>query len=245
VLNSLDAGASEIVATIDMPGRSFSVRDNGHGMNRAALCTVGEGQSTSRLQTVEQLNAGVRTFGFRGEALAALSAVALVEIVSRPCAPAGAPTLSTILRLGYRESFGAASEARAPGTTVSVRDLFCNRAVARKQLQRASSSRAEASSLLARLTRLAVAHPNVAFRLYDSARAATLLSKGRSASCLSAFRQLLGEDHTLSMYDVRLDAAGYSVRGHLTSPPDGSADFRLSWVDHSMLTMQRQMLQTN
>lgn len=222
VLNSLDAGASEIVATIDMPGRSFSVRDNGHGMNRAALCTVGEGQSTSRLQTVEQLNAGVRTFGFRGEALAALSAVALVEIVSRPCAPAGAPTLSTILRLGHRESFGAASEARAPGTTVSVRDLFCNRAVARKQLQRASSSRAEASSLLARLTRLAVAHPNVAFRLYDSARAATLLSKGRSASCLSAFRQLLGEDHTLSMYDVRLDAAGYSVRGHLTSPPDGS-----------------------
>ena len=129
VLNSLDAGASEIVLTIDVPSRSIAVRDNGHGMDRGALGKVGERQSTSKLQTLDQLDGGLRSFGFRGEALHALSAVALVEMVSRPVAPAGAPTLSVVLYQGRRASLGAATEARAPGTTVSVRDLFCNRAV--------------------------------------------------------------------------------------------------------------------
>jgi len=222
VLNALDAGASEIVVTVDVPSRSIAVRDNGHGMDRAALGRVGERRSTSKLQTVEQLDGGLRSFGFRGEALHALSAVALVEIVSRPAAPAAAPTLSAVLYQGRRASLGPATEARAPGTTVSVRDLFCNRAVARKQLQRAGAVKAEVSNVLARLTRLAIAHPDVAFRLHDTARAATLLSKGRSASPLAAFRQLLSGGQALTLHDARHDEGGYSVRGHLSLSPEGS-----------------------
>ena len=219
VFNSLDAGATEIVATVNVQALSLSVRDNGRGMDRLALSVVGTSAATSKIRSLEELRGGVHTFGFRGEALHALSTVALVEIVSRCVDPPAAPSLVTVLQHGQRTQPGPAAEARAPGTTVSVRNMFSNRAVARKRHQRPSAAGAELSLLVARMTRLAVASPGVAFRLHDASRGVTLVTKGRAASPLAAFRQLLlcgSHEEQPRLAELSFDDGRYSLHGHLS-----------------------------
>lgn len=112
IFNALDAGATEIEVTVDVQARSIQVRDNGHGIRFPDLQLVGDRGATSRADP------DCISFGFRGEALHALAAISLLDIVTR-CAGPREGTSAVVLHLGHRVSTGPAREARSIGTTVS------------------------------------------------------------------------------------------------------------------------------
>ncbi|MFN0150811.1 MAG: DNA mismatch repair endonuclease MutL [bacterium] len=131
VENALDAGATEIVVSIDRGADlRIAVADDGLGMVPDDARLAFERHATSKVGAQSDLDAVV-TLGFRGEALAAIAAVSEAEIVSAP-AHAGA----TRVRMRGGELVATEAAARARGTTVTVSNLFFNTPARRKFLKR-------------------------------------------------------------------------------------------------------------
>ncbi|KAL1500004.1 hypothetical protein AB1Y20_012681 [Prymnesium parvum] len=208
VLNSLEAGATEVSVSVDVPRLSLQVRDNGHGIGAADLARVGaRGASSKR--------------GARGEALHALAAVSLLEVVSHAAAEAGGAH-AAVLQLGRRLSLGPAREARGVGTSVTVRELFANRAVARRALRREGGGEAELAALREAIGRLAVGSPHAAFRLHDGARDATLLRTAACDSALAVLRQVEAKLELPPMAELCYGDDELRLDGHLALPPHGA-----------------------
>lgn len=123
VLNSVEAGATEVHVETDFGAAAFRVTDNGRGLGSADMRLLGSWNATSKAVS-----------GARGEGLAAICATAVVDVTSRA---AGAfETHSCLLRAGQVLQLKLAVEQRSrPGTVVAVRDLFFNRPVTRKAVQ--------------------------------------------------------------------------------------------------------------
>ena len=155
--NSIDAGAKRITVEIKNGGMTFiRVTDDGCGMEREDAETAFLRHATSKLRTAEDL-AGIRTLGFRGEALAATAAVSRIELLTKT---AEAP-LGVSLRLEGGKLLSVEEAGCPAGTTMVVRDLFFNTPARMKFMKRDS---VEASAILGALQRQALAHPEVAFR---------------------------------------------------------------------------------
>ena len=156
--NSLDAGAGQISVEIEGAGlRLIRVADDGAGITAADVPLAFERFSTSKIAHIEDLDS-IRSYGFRGEALASIAAVARVTIVTRT-PDAGAATRA-------RLSGGAVDEIHLhgapPGTMVEVRDLFFTTPARLKFMK----SHAREQSVVADVVqRAAMARPQVAIRL--------------------------------------------------------------------------------
>ena len=168
--NSLDAGASSIAVTLDEGGtRRIQVEDDGAGIARDDLPLALASHATSKIRTLDDLEA-VATMGFRGEALASIAAVARLSIVSRT-ADAGH---------GYAIRADAAGAgppepaARAPGTTVSVADLYFNTPARKKFLRTEATEFGHCDEMF---RRIALAHPDVEFSLRHNGRVSSHLRK--------------------------------------------------------------------
>jgi len=165
VENALDAGAAHVDVEIDGGGVDrIRVRDDGHGIPPEQVADAFERHATSKLRTEHDLFA-VRTLGFRGEALASIAAAADVDLTSRP----GHEEAAAVARLrdGRLERLGSA--AAAPGTTVEARDLFAALPARRRFLR---SARAETRAVTDVIAALALAYPEVAFRVVADGRTA-------------------------------------------------------------------------
>ena len=164
VENALDAGAGHIEIEVDGGGADrIRVRDDGCGIAPEQVADAFERHATSKLRSEHDLFA-VRTLGFRGEALASIAAAADVDLTSRP----GEQDAAAVARLrdGRLERLGSA--AAAPGTTVEARDLFAALPARRRFLR---SARAETRAVADVIAALALAYPEVAFRLVADGRA--------------------------------------------------------------------------
>ena len=133
--NSLDAGASSIRVVVSAPD-AFSVADNGSGIRKADLPLAAVRHATSKLSNVDDLN-HIQSFGFRGEALASLSMVARLKIVSKTAQTAAAYQMSYVDGKPVASNNPTAT-ARTVGTTVSVQDLFYNLPHRKRSCSRAS-----------------------------------------------------------------------------------------------------------
>jgi DNA mismatch repair protein MutL len=159
VENALDAGATSIDIQLEDGGRqSIRVSDDGSGMSRDDALLSLERHATSKIRTAGDL-IGVRSFGFRGEALAAIASVSHLELETAPDDGAG-----TLVRASGGALVGATPIARRRGTTVRVSHLFFN-APARQKFLRGARSEWRAildvlgtMSLSRRDVRLTVAH---------------------------------------------------------------------------------------
>ncbi len=159
VENALDAGAARIDIAIADAGRSLiRVSDDGEGMSAEELPLALERHATSKIDGSNLLD--IRSFGFRGEALPSMAAVARLRIVSRRTGAAEAWAIEA--RAG--EVAPLAPAARGPGTEVRLRDLFFA-APARLKFLRAD--RTERAEIVEIIRRLAIAAPHVAFSLRD------------------------------------------------------------------------------
>ena len=243
VLNALDAQATEVHAVLDVTGFSMTVRDNGTGMSVDELALVGDRHATSKLATVEELQELV-SFGYRGQALHALAAASLLEIVSRRPGTLPSATHATVLRSGQRLHVGPAQEVRAPGTTVSVRELLVSRPVQRKRLQRPGAAHAELEAARLRLVRLAVAHPHVAFRLHDASRSTTVLNTSPTSEPLTCLARLHG-GALPPMTPLLHDDGEYNFEGYVALPPavHRSRELQLVYVNRRPLSRRSELPQ--
>ena len=212
VENALDAGATVVEIEVDGGGiERLRVRDDGHGIPPEQIADAFERHATSKLRTEHDLFA-VTTLGFRGEALAAVIAAADVELVTRP---AEQPAAAVARYKGGRAA-GRGSTAAAPGTSVEVRDLFAALPARRRFLR---GERAEARAVARTVTALALARPDVAFRLTSNGRRVLATPGGTLADAVAA---LHGAELAAALLPVdgRREGEGSSVAvGGLVAEP--------------------------
>jgi DNA mismatch repair protein MutL len=183
VENSLDAGAHSITVEIEQGGTaSLVVADDGCGMSREDALLSLRRHATSKVRDAADLTA-IRTFGFRGEALAAIASVAELRMQTRRCDE----DCGVELCVTGGEVEQTRDCALAPGTRIEVRRLFFNTPARLKFMKTVATEQAAAAEVL---QRLALANRQVAFRFVAGRR--TTLDLPRAASLLERTRQLYG-----------------------------------------------------
>jgi DNA mismatch repair protein MutL len=185
VENSLDAGARSVRVELEKGGKALlRVRDDGAGMSREDAALAVERHATSKLRSLQGLNA-ITTSGFRGEALAAIGGVARLRLLTREAdARAGTEVVVAHGRLQHVMDAG-----HPRGTTVEVSELFGS-VPARKKFLRAEST--ETSHVAETVTLLALARPDVGFTLSSQGR--TLLEAPPVAEPAARLQQLFGRE---------------------------------------------------
>ena len=207
--NSLDAGATSVSVIITDSGRTLvQVTDNGCGMSAddAVLCF--ERHATSKIASAEDLD-NILTFGFRGEALASIAAVAEVTLKTRRAED----------EAGTRVQFSSSalvgrSEVAAPrGTTVEVRNLFYNVPARRKFLK---SDNVEFRHIVEEFVRVALTRPEVAFSLSHNGRDVYVLKGAKSLK----FRimDLLGSSVASDIVDIGAQTTLARISGYVGRP---------------------------
>ena len=155
--NALDAGARHIDVHLERAGKTLlQVRDDGHGIEADALPLALAKHATSKLSRDDLSD--IHSFGFRGEALASIAAVAKVHILSRT---ATSDTAYEIFSDSPQDPRPARGEL---GTTVSVRDLFYATPARLKFLR---GDRAEMSAIYENVRHIALCSPWVSYRVFD------------------------------------------------------------------------------
>lgn len=161
--NALDAGAT--VITVELTGGGLdkiTVTDNGCGMDEIDARLAFQRYATSKIRTAADLEQ-VLTLGFRGEALASIAAVSDVLLKTRP---AGREA-GMMLEVRGGEEIAAAPVALAPGTSVTVRELFYNTPARRKHMKSAATEGGLAADMAGRL---AMARPGVSILFRHNGR---------------------------------------------------------------------------
>jgi DNA mismatch repair protein MutL len=212
VENALDAGASAIEIVTAGGGKSLiRVSDDGSGMGRDDLSLAVDRHCTSKLQDDDLL--AIATLGFRGEALAAIGAVAELEIASRA---AGEPHGWAIRVSGGRKGEPAPS-ARPRGTRVEVKSLFFATPARLKFLR---SDRAEAAAVADTVKRLAIAHPEVRFTLAGTDRGPLELTPAGAgeAGRLERLAQAIGRDFADNAMRIEAEREGVRLWGFAGLP---------------------------
>ncbi|HLP41514.1 MAG TPA: DNA mismatch repair endonuclease MutL, partial [Fibrobacteria bacterium] len=171
VENALDARAGKITVAMEEGGMDLiRVSDNGTGMTREDALVAWLPHTTSKIREAEDLSY-VSTYGFRGEALCSMAAVAEMVIETRH---ASEETGTRVVVSGSRE-VETGEISRNPGTTITVKNLFLHSPVRRKFM---GSGRTESSRILGMLSRVALAHPGTAFKVVDKGREVLSLTEG-------------------------------------------------------------------
>ena len=164
VENSIDADASRVEVAVEAGGTDgIRVSDDGVGMDEQTLRRAVEQHTTSKITDIGDLEGGVGTLGFRGEALHAIGAVSRVTITSCP-REGGTGTELTVEGGDVTDVSPAGCPA---GTTVEVRDLFYNVPARRKYLKQESTEFAHVNTVV---TSYALANPDVAVSLEHDGR---------------------------------------------------------------------------
>lgn len=208
--NALDAGATAINVEVTGGGVGLvRVSDNGCGITRADAPLALERFSTSKIRTLADLEA-ICTLGFRGEALAAIAAVARLTLLTRT---ADELEGTRVIAVGGDASVEPA--ASPAGCSVAVSDLYYNTPARRKFLK---SPLREAELCQQTVVRYALAHPEVAFRLTVDGQERLVAPP---ASPLERLALAVGREAAGDMLPVAWQAADLRVQGLTSSPSLG------------------------
>lgn len=207
--NSLDAGARSVSVIIADSGRTLiQVIDNGCGMSGddAVLCF--ERHATSKIATAEDLDE-IRTFGFRGEALASIAAVAEVTLKTRRSGDeVGTEVVFANSQLVSREEISTPC-----GSSFAVRNIFYNIPARRKFLK---SDNVEFKHIADEFVRVAITRPDVAFSLIHNNRDIYALKPAKSLK----FRilDLLGSNVVGDVVDISSETSVARISGFIGRP---------------------------
>jgi DNA mismatch repair protein MutL len=224
VENSIDAGSTRIDISVEEGGFSkIRISDNGCGMGVEDLRTSLLRHATSKISRIEDLYA-IATLGFRGEALASISAVSRVSIA---CS-------ATQEGLGYEiHSEGGVESPVVPcqhtrGTTITCRDLFFN-VPARKKFMK--STRAEAMAIMRLVEQIVIPFPAIHFTL--TVDGLTVLEAPMADTLAARIAQVAGTEFAGTLLTAEAEAQGVAATIYI-SPPDGARPrprFQLLYVN--------------
>jgi len=203
VENSIDAGATEITIVLRNGGKSLAqVIDNGEGMSRDDLMLAFERYATSKIASVDDLQA-IRTLGFRGEALASIAAVSIVEATSTLAAAETGEQLK--IEGGVFRSI--LPVAPVPGTSILVKNLFYNIPARRKFLK---TKEAEFRQIVDIIRKFALIHPEIRFILHHDGKLVFNLAAETSNERIG---HLFTPDYPANLLAIRQTQGDYTLSG--------------------------------
>src|SRR6266404_3973638 len=221
VENALDAGATRVDIEVEAGGRRLiRVVDDGSGMSADDARLSLKRHATSKIASADDLW-GLRTFGFRGEALPSIAAVSRLTLSTKTAdAPSG-------VRLTVEA--GTETEAREAGipggTQIEVRDLFFNTPARQKFLK---SEATETANISEAVLRLGLAHPGVHLRLRAGGRVALDLPAHRDLA--ERVRAALARRGASVLHEAAGSEGGCTVRAFLAGPEEASTTARSTFL---------------
>ncbi len=212
VENALDARATRVEIAVERGGkRRIRVSDDGIGMSREDALLSLDRHATSKIQAAGDLK-GIRTFGFRGEALPSIAAVSRLSLETRDADD----EVGTRVKVNGGGISSVEDFPRQRGTTVDVRNLFFNAPARSKFLK---STAAETRAVSEAVTSLALANPGVAFTLTSDDR--TLLELPGSSDVGGRVAAIWPGEEAGTLLALSGEEEGVEVRG-LVQRPDAA-----------------------
>ncbi len=209
VENAIDAGSTVITVEIQRGGITYiRVTDNGCGIEKDDVPTAFLRHATSKIKVGSDLDS-ITTLGFRGEALAAISSVSRVEILTRTAEMEE----GTHCVVEGGEQILCEEAGCSKGTTIIVRDIFYNTPARMKFLKKDVS---EANACAAVVERIALSHPEISFKLIRDGK--VTLSTSGDGDLKNCVYSVLGRDFTNALIPVEYELNGVKVSG-LTCKP--------------------------
>lgn len=222
--NSIDAGAKNIILEIKDGGRTLvRVTDDGSGIMRDDVPKALLRHATSKIECGDDIS-GIKTLGFRGEALAAISSVSRLDIITK----SREETLGT--HLTADENGIVMTDTGCPdGTTVIMRDLFYNTPARQKFLKRDGT---EGGSCVAAAEKVALSHPEISFTVISDGQR-KFMTNG-DGNLKQAVYAVLGREFTNKLLEVSYDFEGVRTYGFVTSPDAsrGSRAMQIAFVNN-------------
>lgn len=209
VENALDAGAQNIAVTIREAGQELIlIEDDGHGMTAEELDMAVERHVTSKLNSHDLM--AINAFGFRGEALPSIGAVARLTLTTRTKEASTAATLT----LAHGRKSTAEASAGVKGTRVEVKELFATTPARLKFLK---SKRTETQAIRETLQRLALSHPHVRFDIdLDGSKIAYPPLNDERA--VERWEAMVGHDVVARAAPIELSREGIRITGWAGHP---------------------------
>ncbi|MBE6604274.1 MAG: DNA mismatch repair endonuclease MutL [Ruminococcaceae bacterium] len=207
--NAIDAGATRVTVEIQQGGVTFMrVADNGCGMSSEDLPVAIRRHATSKIKSAADLD-GIATLGFRGEALAAISSVSDLRIITRTADA----EYGTCLTARAGEVVEISEQGAPVGTTVIVENLFGNVPARRKFLKKDVS---EAIAVSTYVEKIALSRPDIAIRLIIDGN--MKLDTAGDGELKSAMYAVFGREFVSRMLPVEGGGEGVAVKGFISRP---------------------------
>ena len=209
VENSIDAGATKITVEIKNGGISYiKITDNGKGIAEDDMELAFERHATSKIRSADDLNT-VMSMGFRGEALASITAIARVEMVSKTASQSN----------GYRivveggKVLEKGETGCADGTSITVTNLFYNTPVRYKFLKKDFT---EAGYIEDVITRIALVHPEISIKLINAGK--TIIQTNGNGDLKTVIYSIYGKDIAEGVIKTDYEYEGIHIYGVIGKP---------------------------
>lgn len=209
VENSIDAGAKNITVEIKNGGTTFMrVADNGCGIYRDDIKKAFLRHATSKVKTANDLDM-ISTLGFRGEALASISAVSRLQVITKN----ENEEIGSCYEIEGGDEISLEDAGCPTGTTFVIRDLFYNIPARSKFLKK---DVAEGNAVSALMDKIVLSHPEVAFTFIRDGK--QVLRTFGDGKLLSAIYSVFGKDFAKGLIPVDYTLDSVSVKGYISKP---------------------------
>lgn len=207
--NSLDAGAKNITLEIKNGGSTYiRITDDGCGIERDDVRKVFISHATSKISKKDDLNS-IATLGFRGEAMASISAVSKVELLTK----AENEEIGTRYEIAGGEELEFDDAGCPNGTTIVVRDIFFNTPARMKFLKKDVT---EGNQVAGIVDRMAISHPDISFRFIRDGKQ-VLITSG-NGDLKSTVYSVLGKEMSDSLMSVDYSFNDMRIKGFVSKP---------------------------
>lgn len=209
VENSIDAGAKNITVEIKNGGTTFMrVADDGCGIYRDDIKKAFLRHATSKVKTANDLDM-ISTLGFRGEALASISAVSRLQVITKN----ENEEIGSCYEIEGGEEISLEDAGCPTGTTFVIRDLFYNIPARSKFLKK---DVAEGNAVSALMDKIVLSHPEVAFTFIRDGK--HVLRTFGDGKLLSAIYSVFGKDFAKGLIPVDYTLDSVTVKGYISKP---------------------------
>lgn len=208
VENSIDAGAKNIRIEIEEGGiKSITVSDDGCGIDRDDILTAFLPHATSKIKDVDDLD-NIQSLGFRGEALASISAVCQVKLSTKTASS----DLGYMVKVNGGIFDKVMETARSNGTTLTCSNLFFNTPARAKFLRKPKTEEAEITHLIEKFM---LSNSHIAFAYYVDGKQ---VYNTTSCDMQDIIYTIYGKDVYDNLVELNYEDSGYKISGYVTKP---------------------------